>query len=477
MPQVRTKPSSARSHSQAQDHTTDIVPLSERRGPFTLGLLWITMVTGFPTVLIGFEWYKAGLTLTQVLQGIGISTAIVLAYAIPATYLGAKSGQTYSLLSRNVFGAWGSRFVSTNLIWINTGWYALTAVLLAEGLKGLYHFDMPLIWLAPCLAIAMAFNNFFGFTGIANFARYLAAPILIAWVGYTFIKASAACPSAVLTMHPHVQAAQALTLVSSFAIGYAMWGNEADYWRYSQPKKRLAIAPLTISLLIGIVMFPITGWIMAYISGVTGLDAATRLMNQYAFGGLSFIAATVLVVSYFAMNDASLYGSINGFENIKELPHRFVVAMLAFAAVVVSIFFAQDGKALEQMATFSSVMLPCPTIIMLLEYFWFRPRSNLKSTQNDSSSVLDRVPSYDEIPQVCMAAMVALALGAIVGIGTSGLIPALASMRIGIYALQAWITSGVSYFVLRTIELNRTKAQQQKLEALVQIDPLKQNSI
>ena len=32
-----------------------VVPLSDRRGPATLGLLWVTMVTGFPTVLIGFE--------------------------------------------------------------------------------------------------------------------------------------------------------------------------------------------------------------------------------------------------------------------------------------------------------------------------------------------------------------------------------------------------------------------------------------
>lgn len=40
---------------EGRDYCTDVVPLSDRRGPATLGLLWVTMVTGFPTVLIGFE--------------------------------------------------------------------------------------------------------------------------------------------------------------------------------------------------------------------------------------------------------------------------------------------------------------------------------------------------------------------------------------------------------------------------------------
>ena len=39
------------------------VPLTERRGPLTMGLLWISMVTGFSAVLMGFEWCKLGFTL------------------------------------------------------------------------------------------------------------------------------------------------------------------------------------------------------------------------------------------------------------------------------------------------------------------------------------------------------------------------------------------------------------------------------
>ena len=129
-----------------------------------MGLLWITMVTQFPAVLIGFEWYKGGLSLSQVLICTALSCAFLLAYSIPAAHLGAVSGQTYGLLSRQVFGRWGTRLVSINLLWIFIAWYSLVALMLADGLTGLFHLHIPVMALAAGLAIAMAFNNFFGFT-------------------------------------------------------------------------------------------------------------------------------------------------------------------------------------------------------------------------------------------------------------------------------------------------------------------------
>ncbi|HEY9715470.1 MAG TPA: hypothetical protein V6C72_18495, partial [Chroococcales cyanobacterium] len=77
-----------------QDYLDEQVPLSHRRSPVTMGLLWITMVTGFPSVLVGFEWFKQGFVLSQILICLLVSNLILLAYALPACYLGAHSGQT-----------------------------------------------------------------------------------------------------------------------------------------------------------------------------------------------------------------------------------------------------------------------------------------------------------------------------------------------------------------------------------------------
>lgn len=424
------------------DHTTDIVPLNARRSPFTLGLLWITMVTGFPTVLIGFEWFKAGLTLVQVLQGVAISCAVLLAYGIPAAYLGSRSGQTYGLLSRKVFGRWGSRLVSSNLIIISMCWYGLTAVFMAKGIQGLFHMETPVLPMAMIFAFLMGINNFFGFSGIANFAKYLAAPVLIAWVGYTFFKASSAVSPAVWSIEPTQSLPHALTMVSAFVIGYGVWGNEADYWRYGKPKKMLSAIPLTMALLIGQVLFPVTGWLMAYLTGITDTAAATSLMNEYAFGGVAAIAALVLFVTYFAVNDSGLYGCINCVENIKALPRRTVVAALTALGAGLAAFFSDNAHAFELVATTSSIILPAATVIVLAEYF-------ILCSPSERQEAFAHVPSFAQLPAVRFPAVTALLIGACVGFLTAGVIPGLDSWRVGVFSLQAWIAATLAYLSIR----------------------------
>lgn len=42
------------------DYAGCAVPLQSRYSALSMGLLWITMVSGFPSVLMGFEWHRAG---------------------------------------------------------------------------------------------------------------------------------------------------------------------------------------------------------------------------------------------------------------------------------------------------------------------------------------------------------------------------------------------------------------------------------
>jgi purine-cytosine permease-like protein len=322
-----TMPAGTQPATTAQDYTTESVPLHDRRHPVTMGLLWITMVTGFPSVLVGFDWFKQGLSLNQVIGCSLVSCLLLMLYCLPSCLLGARSGLTYALLSRKVFGQWGSCFVSLNLVWVCIAWYGLTAVFLADGLNGLYSGNplSPLVF-SVVLAVLMAFNNFFGFNGVANFARYLAGPMLVVWVLFTFYKAAGTCPAAVWQVPSHVSAPQALTLVSSFVIGYSVWGNEADYWRFGKPSRSHIMLPLLAAVLLGELLFPVTGWLLAYMTGITDYAGATGLMNSYAFGGFSIIAASVLIISYVAVNDSSLYGAINALQNIApiktSLPYR-----------------------------------------------------------------------------------------------------------------------------------------------------------
>lgn len=162
------------------------VPLSERRSSLTMGLLWLTMVTSFPAVLAGCDWYRQGISLNQIIICAIISLLLLLAYSIPACEMGAKTGLGYCALSRTVFGRWGFLFITGSLLFMFTAWYGWTAALMAQTVVGLLHCPLPIVWLSMLCALLMSLNNFFGFTGVANFARFMSAPVLIIWVACIF---------------------------------------------------------------------------------------------------------------------------------------------------------------------------------------------------------------------------------------------------------------------------------------------------
>ena len=440
------------SSSSEPDYDGEPIPSGKRRGALTMGLLWITMVTFFPAVLIGFQWYKDGLTLPQVLGGTALGSLIILLYSIPAAYLGAKSGQTYGMLSRQVFGRFGSHLVSFNLLWMFVACYSVWAIFLADGLMGVLHLHVPIAALAAGLAIMMAFNNFFGFTGISNFARFAAAPLLIGVVFYSFFKVLPTCPSSVLTVAPTVPTYTSIISVAGIVTGLAVWGNEADYWRYGKPRKWFAALPLALALCIGQIVFPVTGWMLARMSGITDFAAATAFINDYAFGGIPLLAAVVLAIVYCAANDSNMYGMINAVENVKKFSHNKVCGILALTCAVVSAWLSGAGltKSLESLASLNCVVLPTVSVIMLAEFFVVRRIVRLETN-------FEVVPALASLPRAKWPALIALSAGLVVGLATSGLIPGLDALHVGICAVQAWLTAVVVYLPLRFWEL-RTKS-------------------
>ena len=221
--------------------------------------------------------------------------------------------------------------------------------------------------------------------------------------------------------------------------------------------KKLSAIPLFCALLIGQVIFPLTGWMMARVTGITEAGAATDLMNQYAFGGFSIIAAIVLVVSYFAVNDSGLYGAITGMENIKVFPRRKLVSCLAIGCAIAAFYLSSCPNAFELVSAVSSCTLPSATVIMLCEYFWFKRKMDVKEVFS--------VPRFEELPAIQHSALWALIAGFSVGIITSGIIPGLQSLHVGICSIQAWLTCGTVYVVLRSTELALIERRTQRLES------------
>src|SRR5713101_9932939 len=151
---------------------TGIVPLDRRRPMWHFMGLWTTFVAGFSYMVLGFEIYDGGFSLAKTVGVTILGYAIYVAYAHVGAFLGSRTGQTHTLLTRSVFGRLGSGIVSLFVLIAPLGWVGFQAGLLAQLWHGFYgwgHVEAITI----VLAVLMICNNVFGFTGISVFARYL----------------------------------------------------------------------------------------------------------------------------------------------------------------------------------------------------------------------------------------------------------------------------------------------------------------
>jgi purine-cytosine permease-like protein len=431
--------------SISEDDVHSQVPAHARRGPFTMGLLWITMVTGLPCIIMGFEWHKQGLSLAQIVVSTFLSSLMLLAYLVPSALLGAFSGRSFISLSKMVFGRVGVYLVSANIIWVMMGWYGVMSLLLADGLTGIFHWAIPLGVGAFICAIAMSSNNLFGFKGVANFARYFAAPLIVGWVLFTFFKAVIHPSTATaIQASSHVSNWTSITTISSFVLGFAVWGNEPDYWRFAKPKIAHSVWPLAISVGLGQMIFPVTGWLMAHATGITDGAAATSFVNDYSFGGMTWLVATVLIATYFAPTDSGLYGLTAAITSHFKFHHKLTVIALALLAGALAYGLAASGSAhaLQSMCELNAIVLPPAVVVMLVEWFMQRKVWHM-------SAFFDQ--TWEELPKIRWTAIVAVLAGIFTGLLTSGMLPGCAAFHWGIPPLQAWIATALVYGVLNIL--------------------------
>jgi len=312
------------------------------------------------------------------------------------------------------------------------------------------------IWMSVAFAYLMAFNNFFGFGGIANFARYFAAPSLIVWVLCTFFKAATGTNWAAAPPIAHPSMMHALPVISSFIIGFAVWGDEADYWRFSKPGALKAFVPLAIALLLGEIIFPIAGWLVAARTGITNEAAAAALITHYPFGGNPIIGMIILTATYFAVNDSGLFGLSVAVESTWSISHQKAICILAtVGACVAALFSVVDGmKAMDVVTALNCVFAPAPTIIILTE--WFLVRKVFRAPHE-----FVPVPAFSEMPLIRWPATIALLVGLSVGVITCGLIPSLKALQVGICPVQSWLVAALVYTILRWRQLTEARADRQ----------------
>ncbi|HEX7301031.1 MAG TPA: cytosine permease [Solirubrobacteraceae bacterium] len=420
-----------------------IVPLERRRPLWHFACLWTTFAAGFSFLFLGFELHD-GHGLGEVVGIAALGYGLYAAYAMFGAYLGSRTGQTHGLLTRSIFGLGGSWIVSLFVLIAPLGWVAFQANLMVQVWDGLYGWD-HLMLLTLVFCGVMILNNLLGFTGISVFARYLVTPLILLWISYLVIKVLVSDNDA-LSGTPAGPGLPFWVAVSA-VIGFAMWGNEPDVFRYGKPSFWW---PLPAFLFAGFwfVLFTTGGWMMAQLAHSSDFGAQIRFITDYSLFGASALAWILVTISQFAINDGNYYESINAGQNLIGAWHRWrrvytcliVAALGVFAGWLVNFHFLNGWF---KVAGFLAITVPCATVIMVVDHFLLPRLFGI-------SRPLTKIPAWSEAGPINVPAVVALL--AAVAFGVIGLadlpngwIYSTPPDNWGPVPVEAWVLAGIVY--------------------------------
>jgi purine-cytosine permease-like protein len=432
-----------------------VVPLSRRRSRYSFFALWLTFVAGFTTLFLGFQLHDAGYSLPRAALAGAVGAVAYLLYALPAAYLGSRTGQTHALLTRSILGRVGSVLVSLTLIGVAAGWIAFAFTLLAHMFDGLYGWG-HIVMISVVFAVVGVANTLLGFTGISAFARFIVTPLMILWVIYLVAKGMAdvalgdlSADGAAVTTLPFLAGA-------ATAIGTVMWGNEPDTWRYGQPRFTWPLPPYALALAVGLVLFVSGGWLMAELSGAGAFDfgPAYRATVEYSLFGLLWLGLVVATVLQVAINDGNYYEQVNAGQNlVGHLPgwrRWYTCALVAGVSALVTWQFPRLEEGFFQVTGWTSIALPSVTVVMAVDQFVL-PRV-LGITR-----AVEPIPAWREAAIANWPGIVAVATAVLFGAWGLGLFPGQdAAPSAGLVPLEAWALAGLLYLGLAAVAARAT---------------------
>ena len=421
-----------------------IVPLNRRRPLWHFAGLWLTFQSGFSFLYVGFTLHAAGFTLLRSVGILLLGVATYMAYATVAAYLGSRTGQTHPLLTRAIFGKFGSLVVSLFLIIGPIGWVGFQANLLAQIWDGLYGWGHVLAF-GVILAVLMVVNNLFGFTGVSAFARYLVTPLMVAWILYLVIKGLTQ-GSSFLSAHPKATSPLSFWLALGAVIGFAIWGNEQDLFRFGKPKFLWPVPAYAFGFIFGLFLFGVGGWMMAQISDKTDYGPALKSTASFSLFGLFWLAWILATLGQIAINDGNYYEGINAGQNLlggwrrwKRLYTCIVIAGVGGLAAWIVPYHLTNG--FLKLAAFQAITLPCASIIMAIDHFVLPRLFRI-------SRPLLKVPSWSDTALINWPGALALLAAVVFGGYGSGIWPGENPSRYwGFVILETWVLAAVLYIV------------------------------
>jgi purine-cytosine permease-like protein len=420
---------------------TGLVPLDRRRPLWHFAGLWLTFGSGFSFLFLGFVLHDGGYRLISTAGIILLGILIYLAYATVAAYLGSRTGQTHSLLTRSIFGVTGSWLVSAFLIIGPIGWVGFQGNLTAQIWDGLYGWGHILL-IGVIVSVLMVANNVLGFTGVSAYARYIVTPLMVLWIMYLVIKGFTE-GSDFLGATPETDSPMSFWLALGAVVGFSIWGNEPDLFRFGKPRFWWPVPAYVFGFVFGLLLFGVGGWMMAQLAG-TEFGPSLKATTEYSLFGAFWLAFILSLLGQVAINDGNYYEAINSGQNLLGGWKRWrrvytCLVMAGFGGLAAWIVPYELTNGFLKLAAFQAITLPCATIIMATDHFVV-PR--LFGISRD----LTKVPAWRNTRPINWPAVAALVIAVLFGAIGSGIMPGLDASRYWYLIIpETWVLSALLY--------------------------------
>ncbi len=311
------------------DYPLEQVPMSARKGLFSIAAVLLGFTFFSPTMLAGAQ-LGAAFSLKP-LMGILIGGSVILGvYVAVMCTLGAKTGLTSVLLSRYTLGKGGAKWADIILGGTQIGWYAVTSAYMGElfakglGLTG-WSVAFTVFW-----AVVMGITAVYGFKGMAV-VSYFALPailILVFYIPYLGVKEVGGWDAmAALKPASTMSVGAAITvIVGTFASG----GTQAANW------SRFAKTGMT-GFWAGLIAFLIGNGLMIF-SGMIGALAFNNgdLVEVLIAMNITVLALIILTMNIWTTNNATAYAfGVAGAELFNKPNKRpFIIGGLVIAIIL-----------------------------------------------------------------------------------------------------------------------------------------------
>jgi NCS1 nucleoside transporter family len=464
------------------DMSTDTITIPEEKGVETHGIERVSPASrAHVRIFDNFTmWLSANLVVTTV--GIGALTslsfihlgfwdsilAIILFNALgvlPVAFfstMGPKLGLRQMTISRFSFGWVGAIIMAVFNIAACIGWSAANVIVGGQLVAALSHGAVPAWAGIIIIAVLTTIVSIYGYRYVHAYERYAWIPMAIIFV-ILFITAVPRINVASLPAFGSAGLAAFLTFggaVYGFATG---WSSYAADYNVNQPENTSAsrvfwltflgvFVPCVLLEILGVLLITVPSWSAAFGNGNAGdlLHAAFGPLG--GFGTFILVLIALSIIANNVPNDYSLGLSVQVLgKAFQRVPRAVWTLIGAIIYILIAIPLAQHyGANLEAFLLIIAYWLGPWTIILVLEHFVFR-----KGVYN-----VDDWNTPGKLP-IGWAAIVSMAIGLVgVYLGASQVLfigPLAKSLNFVDIGFELGIVfAGISYFILRRIELKNT---------------------